>query len=79
MNLPKKSRLLQRRDGLIWCFVLFLRVNIKNPKFGTASVVQWLRIHLPMQEAKVWSPAGEEDPTCHGNAAFQKKFFKIQN
>ena len=76
MNLLKESRALQRRDWLIWCFVLFLRVNIKNTKFGTPSVVQWLRTQLPIQEVKVWSPVGEEDSMCHGNAVSPKKFFK---
>ena len=35
---------------------------------GTSLVVQWLRIHLPMQGAWVWSLVRvQEDPTlCHG-------------
>ena len=28
------------------------------------ALVQWLRIHLPMQGTWVWSPV-QEDPTCH--------------
>ena len=28
-------------------------------------VIQWLRVYLPRQEAKVWSLT-QEDPTCHG-------------
>ena len=31
----------------------------------TFLVVQWLRIHLPMQGALVWPPV-QEDPTCQG-------------
>ena len=36
-----------------------------NEVLGTSLVVQWLRIHLPMQATQV--PAlVQEDPTCHG-------------
>ena len=38
---------------------------LKRMDFGASLVVQWLRIHLPMQgtqvPAQVW-----EDPTCRG-------------
>ena len=33
--------------------------------FGTSLVVQWLRIHLPVQGTWVWSLV-REDPTCRG-------------
>ena len=33
--------------------------------FRTSLVVQWLRIHLPMQRTQVRSLV-QEDPTCHG-------------
>ena len=31
----------------------------------TVLVVQWIKIHLPMQEPQVWSLV-QEDSTCHG-------------
>ena len=38
--------------------------NNKKEELGASLVVQWLRIHLPMQgtwvQALIW-----EDPTCH--------------
>ena len=36
---------------------------VKIPKFGASLVVQWLRIHLPMQETWVRALV-LEDPTC---------------
>ena len=33
--------------------------------FRTSLVVQWLRIHLPMQGTRVWALI-REDPTCRG-------------
>ena len=36
-----------------------------NYLFWTSMVVQWLRIHLPMQGTQVQSLV-REDPTCHG-------------
>ena len=42
--------------------------NMKFPqktKNRASLVVQWLRIHLPMQGTQVQSLA-QEDPTCHG-------------
>ena len=33
--------------------------------YWTSLVVQWLRIHLPMQETQVQALV-QEDPTCHG-------------
>ena len=40
--------------------------HLKNI-LGTSLVVQWLRIHLPMQRTQVWALV-QEDPTCHGVA-----------
>ena len=37
----------------------------KSLVLGTSLVVQWLRIHLPMQETRVQALV-REDPTCHG-------------
>ena len=37
----------------------------KQEGYGTSLVAQWLRIHLPLQETRVWSLI-QEDPTCHG-------------
>ena len=34
---------------------------------GTSQVIQWLRIHLPMQGTQVWSLV-QEDSTCLGTA-----------
>ena len=34
-------------------------------KMGTSLVMQWLRIHLPMQGTRVRALV-REDPTCHG-------------
>ena len=44
----------------------FMPPKIKNFfPFGTSLVVQWLRIHLPMQGTQL--PAlVQEDPTCRG-------------
>ena len=33
--------------------------------YRASLVVQWLRIHLPMQETRVWALV-REDPTCRG-------------
>ena len=48
-------------------FAMNLKLLLKNKVFRTSLVVQWLRIHLPMQgtrfRALVW-----EDPTCRGAA-----------
>ena len=35
---------------------------------GTSLEIQWLKIHLVMQETWVQSLVGELDPTCHGRA-----------
>ena len=43
----------------------FLLWNIKITIVGTSLVVQWLRIHLPMQGTRVRSLIWE-DPTCRG-------------
>ena len=40
---------------------------IKTPCFWTFLVVQWIRIHLPMQGAWVWSLV-QKDSTCRGAA-----------
>ena len=40
----------------------FSCINISE---GTSLVVQWLRIHLPMQGTRVRALV-QEDPTCHG-------------
>ena len=37
----------------------------KAPRLGTSLVVQWLRIHLPMQGTRVRALV-REDPTCRG-------------
>ena len=37
----------------------------KNQRYRTSLVVQWLRIHLPMQGTRVRALV-QEDPTCHG-------------
>ena len=37
----------------------------KAKDLGTSLVVQWLRIHLPMQGTRVRALV-REDPTCHG-------------
>ena len=39
--------------------------HIKNMIVGTSLVVQWLRIHLPVQGTWVRALV-REDPTCHG-------------
>ena len=39
----------------------------KKNQDGIFPVVQWLRIHLPMQETGVWSLVRDQvDPTCCG-------------
>ena len=38
---------------------------LKTKIYGTSSVVQWLRINLPMQGSRVPSLVWE-DPTCYG-------------
>ena len=43
------------------CFPCLL--TEKNEISWTSLVVQWLKIHLPMQGTQVWSLA-QEDPTC---------------
>ena len=57
-------------NGHLGCFPIrnLLELhNIANPKgpFGTSLVVQWLRIHVPMQGTRIRSLV-QEDPTCHG-------------
>ena len=37
--------------------------NIKLDQAGASLVVQWLRIHLPMQRTRVRAPV-REDPAC---------------
>ena len=44
--------------------IIFMK---KNVIIGTSLVVQWLRIHLPMQGTRVRSLVWE-DPTCRGAA-----------
>ena len=39
--------------------------RVENIPSGASLVVQWLRIHLPMQGTRVWSLV-QEDPTCCG-------------
>ena len=39
------------------------KFELKNSWWGTSLVVQWLRIHLPVQGTRVWSLV-QEDPTC---------------
>jgi len=39
------------------------KVSSEIPKAGTSLVIQWLRIHPPMQRTRVQSPV-REDPTC---------------
>ena len=42
--------------------------NIINIGYhGASLVVQWLKIHLPMQGTRVRALV-QEDPTCHGAA-----------
>ena len=43
----------------------FLRHSLNKYLLKTSLVVQWWRIHLPMQGTWVW-PLVWEDPTCHG-------------
>ena len=43
----------------------FLPISDKLKWARTSLVVQWLRIHLPMQGTPVWSPA-QEDSMCRG-------------
>ena len=43
------------------------QLKIENPTTGTPLVVQWLRVHLPMQETWVQSLVWE-DPSCCGAA-----------
>ena len=43
-----------------WYLVLKRKV-----KWKVTLVVQWIRIHLPVQETCVWSLV-QEGPTCHG-------------
>ena len=40
-------------------------MKIQNSDSRTLLVVQWIRIHLPIQETGVWSLVWE-DSTCHG-------------
>ena len=40
-------------------------MQLKDQKRGTSLVVQWLRIHLPMQGTWVWALV-QEDAICHG-------------
>ena len=42
-----------------------MKEQIKNWIQGASLVVQWLRIHLPMQGTRVRALA-REDPTCRG-------------
>ena len=44
---------------------LYVKYNFKKKITGAALVVQWLRIHLPMQGTQVRALV-REDPTCHG-------------
>ena len=46
------------------CSYMILCV-FKTCQLGTSLVVQWLRIHLPMQGTQVRSLV-QEDPTCCG-------------
>ena len=45
-------------------FLLILSEAIKNSKYWTSTVVQWLRICLLMQQTQV-PYLVQEDPTCH--------------
>jgi len=46
--------------------VIFVSASTVNKKL-LKPCVQWLRVHLPMQEIQVWSLV-LEDPTCHRTA-----------
>ena len=48
------------------------KINLEKKSFGTSLMVQWLRIHLPMQgtqvRALVWEDStccGATKPMCH--------------
>ena len=45
--------------------MVFLQLKLEKQKRGTFLVVQWLRIHLPVQGTKVQSLVRELYPTCH--------------
>ena len=44
-----------------------MTTDVKKHSTWTSLVVQWLRIHLPMQGTQVRALA-QEDPTCRGAA-----------
>ena len=50
---------------IINIFTHWLNLIMQLKCLGTSLVVQWLRIHLPMQGTWVWSVV-REDPTCRG-------------
>ena len=45
--------------------MLYFIIKNSLTGLGTSLVVQWLRIHLPMQGTRVWALV-QEDPTCRG-------------
>ena len=48
-----------------WSLLIFMMTLWQNYYYGASLVMQWLRIHLPMQGT--WVRAlGREDPTCRG-------------
>ena len=51
--------------GTIFFFMLFGWCSQNVSVYGTSLVVQWLRIHLPMQGTRVRALV-REDPTCRG-------------
>ena len=48
-----------------WVFCISNHLNWKEVIKGTSPVVQWLRIHLPMQGTRAWSLV-QEGPTLGG-------------
>ena len=51
--------------SLLGVLILLQRLLSRVWLYGTSLVVQWFRIHLPMQGTWVQSLV-QEDPTCHG-------------
>ena len=57
--------------------VLIIKNYFVKQILGTSLVVQWLRIHLPMQGTRVLSLVWE-DPTCLGATKFPQ-LLKLQS